>query len=194
MLRTLNVVFPPLPLHSAQAKCAEPNRPSRRALRARTEERAAGEWANRSGRPGQSRTGVPEWSPVNCFLIHSIISLCLLVSVATAAEARTIVVSPAGNDAAAGNAEKPLRTISAAASLAQPGDTILVKPGVYRERVTPPRGGEPGKPITYRGEKLGTVFIRGSEEWKPSWQQHAGKVFFAVPAKGCDPGIMSSKR
>ncbi len=93
----------------------------------------------------------------------------------------TIIVSPLGNDTAVGNAEKPLRTISAAAALAQPGDTILVKAGIYRERVAPPRSGEPGKPITYRGEKLGSVFIRGSEEWKPAWQPHAGKVVFAVP-------------
>ena len=35
----------------------------------------------------------------------------------------------------------PLKTISAAAELAQPGDTITVHAGVYRERIDPPRGG-----------------------------------------------------
>ena len=118
---------------------------------------------------------------MNHFLTLSTLCLILPVSVATAVDGRTIVVSPAGNYAAAGNAEQPLRTISAAAALAQPGDTVLVKAGIYRERVAPPRGGEPGRPITYRGEKLGTVFIRGSEEWKPAWQAHAGSVFSAVP-------------
>jgi len=52
---------------------------------------------------------------------------------------------------------------------------------VYRERVTPPRGGVDGQPITYRGEGLGLVFIKGSEEWKPDWQRHKGSVYFGVP-------------
>ena len=39
------------------------------------------------------------------------------------------------------------------------------------------------KPITYRGEGLGLVFIKGSEEWKPDWQRHKGSVYFGVPDK-----------
>lgn len=94
---------------------------------------------------------------------------------------RTWFVSSKGNDSHEGSEEKPLRTISEGARRAQPGDTVLVKQGVYRERVTPPRGGEEGKPITYRGEKLGKVFLRGSEEWKPGWKKHKAGVRFAVP-------------
>jgi len=95
--------------------------------------------------------------------------------------AATYVVSPTGNDRAAGNAAQPLQAIAAAAQRAMPGDTILVKPGVYRERVSPPRPGEPGKPIIYRGERLGTVFIRGSELWEPDWTQQKTGVYYAVP-------------
>jgi len=95
--------------------------------------------------------------------------------------ARTYVVSPAGDDKAAGDATHPLRTISAAAQRAMPGDTILVKAGVYRERVAPPRGGAPGKPIIYRGEALGKVFVRGSELWQPQWKWHKQGVYYAVP-------------
>lgn len=94
---------------------------------------------------------------------------------------QTFVVSNAGDDSNPGTEEKPLRTISEGARRAQPGDTVFVKAGVYRERVTPPRGGEEGKPITYRGEKLGKVFLRGSDVWKPKWAQHKGSVVFAVP-------------
>ena len=50
-------------------------------------------------------------------------------------------VSTTGLDENLGTQSKPLKTISAAAAIAQPGDTITVHEGVYRERVNPPRGG-----------------------------------------------------
>jgi hypothetical protein len=102
------------------------------------------------------------------------VTLALAASLSATAKARTIVVSKAGEDGT-------VPTISQAAQLALPGDTILVKAGVYRERVTPPRGGKLGKPITYRGEKLGTVFIRGSELWEPKWQSSGDGLFSASP-------------
>ncbi len=101
---------------------------------------------------------------------------------------RTWIVSPEGNDKNEGNKEKPFRTISHAAQIAQAGDTVLVRPGIYRERVAPPRSGEPGKPITYRTEELGNVFIRGSEKWDPTWKKLKDNVHFAKP----DPSIFES--
>ncbi|MEM7313071.1 MAG: right-handed parallel beta-helix repeat-containing protein, partial [Planctomycetota bacterium] len=94
-------------------------------------------------------------------------------------DGRTWIVSNSGDDSNPGSESRPLRTISRAASVAQPGDTILVRAGVYRERVTPPRGGQPDRPITYRGEKLGSVFLKGSDEWKPAWMADEGSVFYA---------------
>ena len=54
-------------------------------------------------------------------------------------------VSTAGLDGNPGTKAKPFKTISAAAAIAQPGDTITVHEGVYRERVNPPRGGTSDK-------------------------------------------------
>ena len=97
------------------------------------------------------------------------------------AQAAEYVVAPTGDDRAAGDAKAPLRTISEAAKRAMPGDTVLVRAGVYRERISPLRSGQPGSPIIYRGEKLGTVFVRGSELWAPAWRREAESVYSALP-------------
>ncbi|MEV0721216.1 hypothetical protein AB0I37_00365 [Micromonospora purpureochromogenes] len=49
-----------------------------------------------------------------------------------------------------GSAERPYCTIGAAAAVAQPGQTVLVHPGDYRETVTFDRSGTADAPITYR--------------------------------------------
>jgi hypothetical protein len=66
------------------------------------------------------------------------------------ARAETFHVSPEGDDRAAGTSAAPFRTVQRGAEAAQPGDTVLVAPGIYRERVAPPRGGSEGKPIVFR--------------------------------------------
>jgi alpha-N-arabinofuranosidase len=79
-------------------------------------------------------------------------------------------VSIGGDDANDGSAAKPLRTISAAAERAEPGDVITVNEGVYRERVSPPRGGESdAKRIVYQAAPGETVEIKGSEVVK-GWE------------------------
>lgn len=90
----------------------------------------------------------------------------LTMSVSTAL-ARDYHVATTGNDTNDGSAAKPLRTISAAASAAQPGDVITVHAGVYRERVSPPRGGTSDEQrITYQAAPGEKVSIKGSEPIK----------------------------
>jgi len=73
-------------------------------------------------------------------------------------------VSPSGNDKNEGTRQRPYRTISAAAQVAQPGDVITVHPGTYRERISPPRGGESDvKRIVYQAAPGERVEIKGSE-------------------------------
>ena len=86
-------------------------------------------------------------------------ALCL-----NAAADREYHVAVTGNDTNDGSAAAPLRTISAAAALAQPGDTVTVHEGVYREWVNPPRGGESdAKRITYQAAPGEKVAVKGSE-------------------------------
>lgn len=95
-------------------------------------------------------------------------------------------VSPRGNNSNDGSKSAPVKTIAAAAGLAQPGDTITVHEGVYRERIDPPRGGISGeKRIVYRAAPGEKVVIKGSElikGWKKvkndTWEVTLSNDFF----------------
>ena len=91
--------------------------------------------------------------------------LCVLTLLgASQVAAREFHVSMDGDDSATGAADAPLRSISAAAERAQPGDVITVHAGVYRERINPPRGGiSDEQRITYRANPGDNVVIKGSE-------------------------------
>jgi hypothetical protein len=115
--------------------------------------------------------------------------LVLMLS-AVPAGARTYIVDaahPNARDEGDGSEKSPLKTISAAARLAGPGDTVLVHPGIYRERVAPARGGQEGNPVTYRAlhdavvvsptagavmepDAAKLTIVRGSEVWSPQWR------------------------
>jgi hypothetical protein len=90
---------------------------------------------------------------------------------------RTLVVNqahPKAGDENAGTEAAPLRTINAAAQAAEPGDTVLVHAGVYRERVAPARGGTAEAPIVYRAAAGEEVRIKGSDVWEADWRAAAG--------------------
>jgi len=99
---------------------------------------------------------------------HSI--TLILLALTQAASAKDLHVSVNGNDYNDGSSSKPYKTISAAARVAQPGDVITVHEGTYRERVTPPRGGESdSRRIVYQAAAGEKVVIKGSEvirDWK----------------------------
>ncbi len=82
--------------------------------------------------------------------------------------AELVVDGAKGDDAATGTAEAPLRTINRAAQLAEPGDTVSIRAGIYRESVRPAKGGTEGRPITYRGLPGGAVVVSGADPL-PGW-------------------------
>ena len=74
-----------------------------------------------------------------------------------------------GADSNSGTTEsQPFKTIQRAADIAIAGDTILVAPGIYRERVSPVCGGTSTAPITYRSTEVHGAVIRGSIIWLPT--------------------------
>src|ERR1022692_3610408 len=116
------------------------------------------------------------------------VSLLLLGLFSLAASAREFHVSINGNDSNDGSSTKPYRSISAAAAVAQPGDAITVHEGTYRERVTPPRGGESdSRRIVYQAAPGEKAVIKGSEAirgWKPFlpgvWKATLPNSFFGA--------------
>ena len=95
-------------------------------------------------------------------------------------------VAVTGKDTQGGTKDAPLQTIQRAADLAQPGDTVTVHAGVYRERINPPRGGESdAKRIIYQAAPGGKVEIKGSEvvtNWEKvqddTWKASLPNTFF----------------
>lgn len=88
----------------------------------------------------------------------------LLLALPLALHAAEFHVATNGSNTHPGTRKLPWRTIQHAADRAQPGDTITVHAGVYRERINPPRGGTSERQrIVYQAARGETVEIKGSE-------------------------------
>jgi parallel beta helix pectate lyase-like protein/pectate lyase-like protein len=75
-------------------------------------------------------------------------------------------VSPLGSDQNKGTSAKPFVTIQRAADVVRPGDTVVVRPGLYTggERiVTVEKGGAAGAWITFRSEQKWGAVLDGRE-------------------------------
>jgi hypothetical protein len=103
-----------------------------------------------------------------------LILACLAVAPGTPAEAGTWHVAGSRAEASddnPGTAQKPWKTISKAAAILEPGDTVMIHGGTYREYVQPARGGTPAQPITYQGAPGEEVVISGADVitgWVPA--------------------------
>ena len=90
----------------------------------------------------------------------------------------TWYVAPGGSNGNPGSLSQPFRTIQHAANLAQPGDTVLVRAGVYREQVRPANSGTTSAPITFAPYNNEQVTISGANV-VGSWSRHSGAVYKA---------------
>lgn len=85
-------------------------------------------------------------------------------SAGAAGQGRRVHVAPSGSDSGGdGSQVRPFASIAKAAQALAPGDTCVLRAGVYRETVRPARSGEPGKPITFIAAGDGPVVISGAE-------------------------------
>jgi len=79
-----------------------------------------------------------------------------------------------------GSEEYPFQTIQEAADLAQPGDEVLVFPGIYRENVNPRHAGTAENRIVYRSAQPLKAVITGAESVKGWQQEEAGGKIYSI--------------
>ena len=91
-----------------------------------------------------------------------------------------LFVAPYGNDNAAGSLAAPFATIQRAADLAQPGDTVFIRAGTYRETVTLPRSGTPDNPIVFRPYNNERVIISGADVVTAPFAAVPGQPYYAA--------------
>ena len=86
-------------------------------------------------------------------------------------------VSKKGSRKASGTDKDPFLTIQQAADILQPGDSVIVHEGVYREWVKPNHGGiSENRRITYMAAEGEHVEITGAEQID-DWQHVEGTVY-----------------
>ena len=107
--------------------------------------------------------------------LHKLFILFALA--AMTAQAAEYTVAPGGDDAAAGTRGAPWRTLAHACDVAAPGDTVVLRAGVYRETLKPRRSGEFGRPIRFEAAAGEKVVLSGAEPLVGTWQQHKGRIF-----------------
>ena len=77
---------------------------------------------------------------------------------------------PQASDDAPGTAERPWRTIAKAAEKAGPGDVVVLRGGVYRERVVLKTSGTAQAPIQFEAAPGEEVVVTGADLLS-RWQQ-----------------------
>ena len=117
-------------------------------------------------------------------VVVAALALALGASAAVPAGAATFYVdnqSAGCNNSGAGTELQPYCTISAAVA-AHPGagNTIIVKPGIYREQVTVPASGAAGTPFVIQAQGPGVV-VDGADSFASAglWTLSTGNVYLA---------------
>lgn len=86
--------------------------------------------------------------------------------------AGAIVVATNGNDANRGTADKPLRTMTQAVSMAGSGATIVLRKGTYHEAFRTPANKAltirswPGEAVWFDGSEVMTGFVKDGSRWR----------------------------
>lgn len=95
----------------------------------------------------------------HCMRLGFILLIC--IAMASSAMAAKYYVAKNGSDYNPGTGSQPWLTIQKAAEVISAGDTVVVGPGTYDERVNTRRSGTPGKRITFMALTSKTVTMRG---------------------------------
>lgn len=115
-------------------------------------------------------------------------TVCLVIALAVwSAHAATLWVAPTGADTGPATEAQPVASIAAAMKLAKPGDTVLLKPGVYPAGQSCNGRGTAQAPIIVKAAGAGVV-IEGRSEAKIELQPVPGSAGVYVAR---DPGPLA---
>ena len=137
------------------------------------------------GKPLQHLYDLPSFShkPVSFPTFIFLICVMLLPKANVQADgitkpmATTYYVSPNGNDNNAGTANAPFQTVRHGLEQVQPGDSLKLMAGTYREgEIYIDNGGSSTSPVVIQGAGPGQTFIKGSEV-VDGWTQHNGSIW-----------------
>jgi hypothetical protein len=117
-------------------------------------------------------------------------------SLATLAGADVHVALSGSDDTGTGTPALPWRTIAKAADAAQPGDTVTIHAGVWREIIRPARSGTPAAPIIFQAAP-GELVQLSATEAVTGWTLHSGNIYKApatLPITGyADTGFAANQ-
>jgi len=86
-------------------------------------------------------------------------------------------VSGAGNNNNSGSFESPFQTIQKAASIMVPGDTCLIRAGIYRETIKPNQSGVSGNLIVFMPFGCEKVIVSGADLLANSWANYKENIY-----------------
>ncbi len=95
------------------------------------------------------------------------LSLALVMATCSGLQAATYYVAPTGSDTNGGSISLPWLTVTRAATAVAPGDTVLVRPGIYDNLVLFNVNGSSNRPIVFKAD--GPVTNLGTWRVESSW-------------------------
>ena len=107
--------------------------------------------------------------------LNKVITLIILFCIQSLL-AKEIHVSKTGNDSNSGSQSSPFKTISKAASIAEPGDVVVIHEGAYHEILKPEKSGVLGNPITYKAEEGEKVIVSAMESLS-NWEKDTDEIY-----------------
>jgi len=134
------------------------------------------------------------WGRYWAQLASTLVLLTYVAVAPRAAVAAAYHVNPtdaSAADTSSGTETAPWKTISRAASAKelQPGDTVVIHSGVYREHVDIKVSGQPGRPITFTAAPGASVVLKGSELVRGRWKKLAEQMDRKEPYPNAFTGV-----
>jgi len=125
----------------------------------------------------------PSWSGVGGLLLTVRVVLGWTATAATPAGSIYVVDQrhPRADDHNPGTPDAPWKTIGRAAATVQAGDTVLIRSGVYREKVTVEGSGTAEKPIRFVADRAANVVITGADVLSDWTREEGPDPIFSTP-------------